>query len=108
MDLSVIIPVFNEEQNLPVLFERVNKSVSSITDKYELIFVNDGSRDNSLNIIRGFAEKHRFVKFIDFSRNFGHQLAVTAGLDHASGNALAIIDADLQDPPNSSGRCMKK
>lgn len=99
MELSVVIPVYNEELNIPVLFERVRKSVSSITDSFELIFVNDGSRDESLKLIRKLADENSFVKYIDFSRNFGHQLAVSAGLDYCTGNAIVIIDADLQDPP---------
>lgn len=99
MDISVVIPVFNEETNLPVLYERLVNSVTSISNEYELIFVNDGSKDNSLNVIKALSLKNPQVKYIDFSKNFGHQLAVFAGLENAKGDAIVIIDADLQDPP---------
>lgn len=99
MDISVVIPVYNEENNLSVLLDRLVNTVTTLTNEYELIFVNDGSRDKSLEIIKGFSTANPQVKYIDFSKNFGHQLAVFAGLEHASGNAIVIIDADLQDPP---------
>ncbi|MFN8259570.1 MAG: glycosyltransferase family 2 protein [Chitinophagales bacterium] len=99
MDISVVIPVFNEETNLPVLYERLVNSVTSISNEYELIFVNDGSKDNSLNVIKALSLKNPQVKYIDFSKNFGHQLAVFAGLENAKGDSIVIIDADLQDPP---------
>ena len=99
MEISVVIPVFNEEQNLLVLYDRLLNSVTLITNNYEFIFVNDGSKDNSLEIIKSLAEKNKQIKYIDFSKNFGHQLAVFAGLEKAKGNSVVIIDADLQDPP---------
>ncbi len=95
----MVIPVFNEESNLPVLYERLVNSVTAISNDYELIFVNDGSKDNSLNIIKELSLKNAQVKYIDFSKNFGHQLAVFAGLENAKGDTIVIIDADLQDPP---------
>lgn len=97
--LSVIIPIYNEEGNIPDLFERLNSVVSKMEVEKEFLFVNDGSRDNSIALIKALAAKNTFVKYIDFSRNFGHQVAVSAGLDKASGDAIVIIDADLQDPP---------
>lgn len=97
--LSVIIPIYNEEGNIPALFERLNTVVSKMDVEPEFLFVNDGSRDNSIALIKALAAKNTFVKYIDFSRNFGHQVAVSAGLDKASGDAIVIIDADLQDPP---------
>jgi glycosyltransferase involved in cell wall biosynthesis len=97
--LSVIIPIYNEEGNIPALFERLNSVVSKMDVEPEFLFVNDGSRDNSIALIKALAAKNTFVKYIDFSRNFGHQVAVSAGLDKASGDAIVIIDADLQDPP---------
>lgn len=97
--LSVIIPIYNEEGNIPALFERLNSVVSKMDVEPEFLFVNDGSRDNSISLIKTLAAKNTFVKYIDFSRNFGHQVAVSAGLDKASGDAIVIIDADLQDPP---------
>ena len=97
--LSIIIPIFNEEQILPELFLRVTDAAKSITFDYELIFVNDGSKDKSIDILKQFSKEDENVKYIDFSRNFGHQIAVTAGLDYSSGQAVVIIDGDLQDPP---------
>jgi len=99
MDISVIIPVYNEEENIGLLYNRMKSVMQQIGASYELIFVNDGSRDNSILLVRELASQHQEVKFIDFSRNFGHQIAVTAGLDRAAGDAIVIIDADLQDPP---------
>ncbi len=99
MDISVIVPVFNEESNLLVLHERLVNVITGITNQYEIIFVNDGSKDNSLTVIKTLVQQFPQIKYIDFSKNFGHQLAVFAGLEHASGNAIVIIDADLQDPP---------
>lgn len=98
-DLSIIIPIFNEEGNIPLLHERLSGILQGMQLHFELIFVNDGSRDRSMVLIRELARKDPHVKFIDFSRNFGHQVAVSAGLDHAQGEAVVIIDADLQDPP---------
>lgn len=99
MELSIIIPIYNEEGNLQLLYERITKVAASITNDYELIFINDGSRDNSLPLIVSLALSDQHVRYINFSRNFGHQIAVTAGIDHCTGEAVAIIDADLQDPP---------
>ncbi|HFC00400.1 MAG TPA: glycosyltransferase [Phaeodactylibacter sp.] len=99
MDISIIIPVFNEEKNIQNLYERLTKVMQDLEVSYELIFVNDGSRDASIGLIKVLAKKNTAVKYIDFSRNFGHQIAVTAGLDKTKGDAVVIIDADLQDPP---------
>jgi glycosyltransferase involved in cell wall biosynthesis len=99
IELSVVIPIFNEEKNIPLLFERLRTSVSQITPSYELIFVNDGSKDNSLLELVKISEQDSRVLYINFSRNFGHQLAVTAGLDASRGRAVVIIDGDMQDPP---------
>src|SRR5690349_630498 len=98
-DLSIIIPIYNEEGNIPSLFDRISQVLSKLQVDAEVIFVNDGSLDKSIFLIRELAMRHSFIRYIDFSRNFGHQLAVTAGLDHSSGKAVVIIDADLQDPP---------
>jgi dolichol-phosphate mannosyltransferase len=95
---SVVIPVFNEEEVLRMSYERLKGVMEPIGD-YELIFVNDGSRDDTLKILRELAEKDKTIKVISFSRNFGHQEAVSAGMAHVSGKAVIIIDADLQDPP---------
>lgn len=97
--LSVVIPVFNEELILDELFRRVVGVASSITEDYEIIMVNDGSRDGSLAAIIAASEKNPRIKYISFSRNFGHQVSITAGMDFAQGEAIVTIDGDLQDPP---------
>lgn len=98
--LSVIIPIYNEQDNIPELYERLSNVVNRITNNsYELVFINDGSRDLSLIRLKELALKDNHVFYINFSRNFGHQIAVTAGIDKCRGNAVVIIDADLQDPP---------
>jgi polyisoprenyl-phosphate glycosyltransferase len=97
--LSVIIPIYNEEQNIPVLYERMKHVMENLGLTYEFLFINDGSRDRSMQLIRELAKKDDAVHFINFSRNFGHQIAVTAGLDACKGEQVVIIDADLQDPP---------
>lgn len=99
MELSVIIPIYNEEANILALHERLVQVIQPMVISYELIFVNDGSSDSSLSLLKQLAKKDAGVRFIDLSRNFGHQIAVTAGLDLSKGNAVVIIDADLQDPP---------
>jgi len=99
LDLSVIIPIYNEEANIPALYDRLCRVLDAMRVSYELIFVNDGSRDQSLALIHTLAGGNPRVRYINFSRNFGHQIAVTAGLDLSSGVVAVIIDADLQDPP---------
>ncbi|MBL7831586.1 MAG: glycosyltransferase family 2 protein [Saprospiraceae bacterium] len=98
-ELSVIIPVYNEELNISEMYERLTAVCSNLKLSYELIFVNDGSKDGSMQKIETLCERDPNVKYINFSRNFGHQVAVTAGLDYCRGNAAVIIDSDLQDPP---------
>lgn len=97
--VSVILPVFNEEKNIRALYDRLKKVMTSLGGGHEFIFVNDGSRDQTLKAVKELAAMDRAVKFIDFSRNFGHQVAVTAGLHFCTGDRIVIIDADLQDPP---------
>lgn len=99
IDLSVIVPVHNEEGNIALLFGRLKEVISGLGLRFEVLFVNDGSRDKSMACIRDLATQHPEVRYIDLSRNFGHQIAVTAGIDHCLGAAAVIIDADLQDPP---------
>jgi dolichol-phosphate mannosyltransferase len=98
-ELSIIIPCYNEEGNVHVIYEKLIFIIKSIgVLSYEIIFINDGSKDNSLLNIKAVSEIDTSVKFIHFSRNFGHQNALRAGLDHASGNAVISMDADLQHP----------
>lgn len=99
MKYSVIIPVYNEEPNIYLLFNRLSGVMQSLSLDFELIFVNDGSRDRTLELVKVLAAREKCVKFINLSRNFGHQIAVSAGLDLCSGDRVVIIDADLQDPP---------
>ena len=97
--ISIIIPVFNERENLQELYDRLIALVRSIGLSYQFIFINDGSTDDSLIKLKDLSEKDSHVFFIDLSRNFGHQIAVSVGLDHSNAEATVIIDADLQDPP---------
>ena len=97
--ISVVVPFLNEEQNLPILYERVRAVLCGITDDWELLLVDDGSSDGSVPLVRRLAAADNHVRLLRLSRNFGHQIAITAGLDHARGEAVIIMDADLQDPP---------
>jgi glycosyltransferase involved in cell wall biosynthesis len=106
--ISVVIPIYNEEKNIPLLFERLKKALENTGQPFELIYVNDGSKDQSIAVIKGLAQNHSFVKFINFSRNFGHQIAVSAGLDLCKGTEVVIIDADGQDPPELIPELYKK
>lgn len=99
MKLSIVIPIYNEEENIDSLINRLRTVVAQMQISCEYIFVNDGSKDHSFQLIKNLALADPAVKYIDFSRNFGHQIAVSAGLDLAAGDRVAIIDADLQDPP---------
>lgn len=96
---SIIIPMYNEEAVIQETYRRLKKVMGNVESGYELIFINDGSKDQSAEIIKDYSCWDDTVKLIDFSRNFGHQIAITAGMDYASGEAVIIIDADLQDPP---------
>jgi glycosyltransferase involved in cell wall biosynthesis len=96
---SVIIPVYNEAEVVPALYWRLTRVMEGLGELYEIIFVDDGSRDDSPALLRDLWEKDPRVRFLSLSRNFGHQIAITAGLDHSSGQAVIVMDADLQDPP---------
>lgn len=99
INYSVIVPMYNEEEVIVHTYRRL-KAVMDTTDKpYELIFVNDGSKDRTVQIMKALGEEDPNVRLIDFSRNFGHQIAISAGMDYAEGDAIVVIDADLQDPP---------
>lgn len=97
--LSIVVPVFNEELIIEELVRRMVAAAESITPQYEIIFVNDGSRDTTLQRLQESCAGNSRLHYISFSRNFGHQIAITAGMDYASGEAIVTIDGDLQDPP---------
>lgn len=99
--LSVVVPVFSEEKIVPEFYQRIKAVAAALADRYdhEFVFVDDGSRDRTLDVLRELAAADSRVKILSLSRNFGHQFALTAGLDYAGGNAVVIIDGDLQDPP---------
>lgn len=97
--LSVVIPCYNEEENIDYLFERLTAVLDRLNLKYELICVNDGSADNTLKRLIEYHHRNPKIKVVNFSRNFGKEIALSAGIDYASGHAVIPIDADLQDPP---------
>lgn len=105
---SVVIPVHNEEKNILELYKRLTNVLTSLNKPYEIIYVNDGSIDNSLNILHKVASSDKKVKIVDLSRNFGHQIAISAGISFASGKATIIMDGDLQDPPSVILEFIKK
>lgn len=108
IDYSIIIPVFNEENVLPETYRRLKQIMGRSGGKYEFLFVDDGSKDASAQIIKELSKKDPTVRFIRFSKNFGQQAAMSAGLDFASGKAIVFIDADLQDPPETILEMMEK
>lgn len=105
--LSLIVPVFNEEEVLEASFARMDAALKATGHPYEILYIDDGSRDGTMEKLRILAAAHEEVRVLSFSRNFGHQLAVTAGMDAAKGQALIIIDVDLQDPPELIGEMLK-
>lgn len=96
---SLVIPVYNEENNIPELYRRLNRVFEQLGESVEVILVNDGSRDRTLSLLQDLHEKDPRICYISFARNFGHQIAVTAGLNFVRGQAVIVMDADLQDPP---------
>ena len=105
---SIVAPIYNEIDNLPELYRRVKEVMDSSGEPWELILVDDGSTDGSSDKIRELAQKDKTVRPVIFARNFGHQVAITAGWDYARGDAVVIIDADLQDPPETILELAKK
>lgn len=97
--ISVVIPIFNEQENLPELHQRLTAALSQTGDAWEVIFVDDGSRDNSSALMRDYGAQDARFKYVSLSRNFGHQAALTAGIHHARGDCVVLSDGDLQDPP---------
>lgn len=106
--ISVIIPVFNETEVIDTTYQRMKQVMDKTAMEYELVFVNDGSRDDTEQKILDYAQDDKRVKLLSFSRNFGHQCAISAGMDYASGDAVVVIDADLQDPPELIPQMIEK
>jgi polyisoprenyl-phosphate glycosyltransferase len=96
---SIVLPIYNEEANLPELYRRLSCVIDGLDGDAEIIFVDDGSRDRSLSLIRELHDRDPRICYLSFARNFGHQIAVTAGLNFARGEAIVVMDSDLQDPP---------
>lgn len=97
--ISIVLPIYNEEAGLASFISELSLELTKISENAEVIFVNDGSKDNSLALIKKFSEENKDFKYIDLSRNFGHQIAVSAGIDFAKGDKIMLIDSDGQDPP---------
>ena len=97
--LSVVVPVYNEQEVIAETAKRLRGVLDGMSVDYEIVFVNDGSRDGTLSVLRPLCEADARLKLVNFSRNFGHQIAITAGMDMTRGDAVVVIDADLQDPP---------
>ncbi|MBW6499977.1 MAG: glycosyltransferase family 2 protein [Bacteroidales bacterium] len=106
--LSLVIPIFNEEKLIDELVKRTISAIESFASDYEVIFVDDGSTDLSLDKLLGWQERHKKIRIISLSKNFGHQAAYSAGLDHARGDLVAMMDGDLQDPPELLGKMYLK
>ena len=98
--VSVVVPAYNEIENLPELYQQLLVEFAKLDAKWELLVVDDGSSDGTLDWLRAISQSDRRVKFMSFSRNFGHQAAITAGMQRATGDVLIIMDADLQDLPH--------
>lgn len=107
-DISIVIPVYNEEGSIPVLFKEIQQSLEPVKTACEIIFVDDGSTDNSLDVIKELARRHPEVKAVSFKKNFGQSAAIAAGFQHASGNIIITMDADLQNPPEDIPKLVKK
>ena len=98
--ISIIIPAYNEEESLPILYDRIKKLMESMNNyAFEILFVNDGSKDKTIEIIKQIREEDKRICYVDFSRNFGKEIAMIAVLDYATVDCVIFMDADLQDPP---------
>jgi dolichol-phosphate mannosyltransferase len=109
VELSLIFPIYNEEENIPLLYRKVMDALeTNKVSRAEMIFVNDGSSDRSEQLVRELRAKDPRVKLVNFSRNFGHQAAITAGIDVSTGDAVILMDADMQDPPHVVGDMLRE
>ncbi len=105
--ISIIVPCYNEQEALPYFYEEITKVFSTMNYDYEVLFVNDGSKDNTLKLLVDYAEKDTHVKYFSFSRNFGKEAAMYAGFCNAKGDFVAVMDADMQDPPSLLPKMME-
>lgn len=105
---SIIVPLYNEELVIRETYRRLKKVMNSTKEPYEIIFVNDGSKDKTVEMVKEICSMDVSIKLLSFSRNFGHQVAITAGMEHSSGQAIIVIDADLQDPPEVMLKMIEK
>lgn len=109
MNLSLVIPVYNEQDNVPILYDAIGKAMNPVEKSWEVIFVNDGSSDASLDVLMTLAKKDpEYVRVVDFRRNFGQTAAISAGIDHAQGEIIVLLDADLQNDPADIPRLLAK
>ncbi|MGK7893399.1 MAG: glycosyltransferase family 2 protein [Xenococcus sp. (in: cyanobacteria)] len=108
IQLSIVIPCYNEEPNIDYLFERLISVLEPLEMTYEIVCVNDGSKDNTLKLLVEYHQRNSAIKVVNFSRNFGKEIALTAGIDYTTGDAVIPIDADLQDPPELIGELIAK
>lgn len=106
--ISIIVPCFNEEEALPIFYDEITKVFKKVKEDYEIILVNDGSKDNTLNIIESLAKKDKHIMYLSFSRNFGKEAAMYAGLCNAKGDYVGFMDADMQDPPSLLPEMLEK
>ena len=98
--ITIIVPAYNEAESLPIFYKRLNELINSISNyEFEMLFINDGSKDSTLSIIKELRTLDNRVSYVNFSRNFGKEIAMIAGMDYATGDAVIFMDADLQDPP---------
>ncbi|MCM3631361.1 glycosyltransferase family 2 protein [Paenibacillus glycanilyticus] len=105
---SIIVPMYNEEEVIRHTYAKLKEVMDGYGEPYELVFVNDGSKDQTVEIVEAICQQDQNVRLVNFSRNFGHQIAITAGMDYAQGDAIIIIDADLQDPPEVMLKMIEK
>jgi glycosyltransferase involved in cell wall biosynthesis len=106
--LTIIVPAFNENETIEAFYTRLSMAMNAIKQNYEIVFINDGSQDGTLSIMKRLQDKHGTITIVDLSRNFGKEIATTAGIDNAKGDATVIIDADLQDPPELIEKLIEK
>ncbi len=106
--LSIVIPIYNEAETIPILYEQLTQVCERLPLAYEIIFVNDGSQDHSLTLLKELSNNDNRIRIIDLARNFGHQVAISAGIDHTAGDVVVLMDGDLQDPPEMISTFIKR